>query len=188
MSPRAKLKEEKMDLGLPGMNKSHRDEHDGDELKALLAKLKTPMKTNVNMSSSSSSSNSSSSSADEDGIFYCRICNKKVNGTTDGKPTNEVCKPCVKNFPERMFCKSCKRYFPNAEPFGKTKDRCNFCHEKLQLRREARKKKAADSFPEGSPEKKKRKQKIEDEEETNTGNYVAVYIKGKCVAKKTLNI
>ena len=177
----------------------------------ILSKLVLPKKLTTEMSSSDSDTSSNYSSSDEEvhQHFVCRLCNKDVKGSPEKGDENELCKPCQKDFPERMYCKRCKRYYPNGESFGKAKDRCNFCWRKLEKIREARKKRKEGVVTKETPdvaEKKKKKPKMNDirtsaekviekklgedtvktEGETSTpneGTFVAVFIKGTCVAK-----
>lgn len=152
-----------------------------------LVQLNEPLKEKKKIYTSSSSSSSTSggdlssdSSSDTDNMYFCRVCNKNIKGgSKEIKPEEEICKICVANFPERMFCKTCKRYFTSKKPFSKAKDRCNFCFEKLEKAREARKKKGEKS--EEPVQKKSKKQEHSD-------NYVCLYLKGQCVFKKHFNI
>lgn len=131
-------------------------------------------------SSSSDDSDNSSSSDAEENEFYCRFCNKKAKGIKERKPENEVCSTCVINFPSRMFCKTCKRFYPDKKPFAKSKDRCNYCFEKLMKAREARKKRKEGVQVE-VPEKKIKKQQHQTNDDEN---YICLYVKGQCVFKK----
>lgn len=151
-----------------------------EKMDRILAQLQQPTKEKPPKTYASSYSStpvdSLSDSSDSDNIYFCRLCNKNIKGgKKEIKPEDEVCKTCVINFPERMFCKKCKRYFTNKKAFGKDKTRCNFCHDKLAKIREARKKRE-EALDEPAP-KKSRKQ---DDEE----NYVCLYLKGQCVFKK----
>ena len=191
----------------------------------ILIELANVRKSTLEMSSSFSESDSSSalSSSDEDEEqFICRLCNKEATGQTGKDYMKELCKACHNDFPERMFCRSCKRYFPNRESFEKSKDRCNFCCKKLEKMREARKKsnssgkqrvdtkekpeveekkkkkaKTSDirSFGESKPSTSKVTEKgsyepniIDKTWENIDGNYMALFIKGKCVVKKEFKL
>jgi len=163
-----------------------------------LANMKNPIKrmkpkSSHTFSSSSSSSSSSPDSSsdetsspdtDEDLIYYCRFCNKKNKGKRDRKPEEEVCHHCLEAFPEKMYCKSCRRFFPDRKPFTKAKDRCNFCFEKLEKAREARKrKKEGDQLNQEDKTKKKEEsacKKIKKREE----GCVYLEINGKRIFKK----
>lgn len=157
-----------------------------EDFNEALAKLGKPMhkrKSEIYSSSSSSSSSSSdeASSTDTDESFYCRFCNLKSKGLKDRKPQDEVCSNCIVNFPEKMFCKSCKRFFPDRKPFTKAKDRCNFCCEKLEKAREARKRRREECLDKfGKADKKEERKKAKKEEES----YVSLFINGQCIFKK----
>lgn len=167
-------------------------------MEQLLNKFKKSKSVNLSDSDSDSSDSSDSSSSfstgDDRVEFYCRICNKQCKGKTEDKPINEVCKPCMENFPQRMFCKSCKRYFPNAEAFGEGKERCKSCWRQLESKRKARKAKQQGKTEkeEGPlPEKRVKKEKPDfppAEENEDSGTYVAVFVKGKCIAKKNFKV
>ena len=145
------------------------------------------MKFKGNMSSSSDMSESSSSSEDNELLFYCHLCNKKAKGATENKPVNEICKTCQGNFPERMFCKSCKRFYTNKEPFGKSRDRCTSCVDKLEKMREARKKRSCEPKEKEEVKRKRKNEDTKSSEEIEE-NYVAVFVKGNCVVKKTFKM
>lgn len=139
---------------------------------SVVNKLKEPVDLSCSDSDCSSGSNSQQNNS-----FYCRLCNKQTTGTVK-EPKEEICKKCLKDFPYRMFCKSCKRIFPDRGPFTKEKDRCDFCCEKLEKRRAARKKKTA-----SDDERSFKKKKTIEQEDFECDNYVLVVIKGKHVLK-----
>lgn len=107
--------------------------------------------------------------------FHCRICNQPAKGKTEEKPEKEICSSCQTNFPNHAFCKSCRRVYPQRDTtFTRSSMRCNYCVDRLQRRREAR--------------NAKRKKIETPSADDNCDTYVAIFIEGKCVLKKTFKL